>query len=207
VTKNEALELGLALARKAAAIARRPVTFDDLLGPANLGVAQALNEWDECKPFEPLVRKLIRWRIQDYFREMDPLSRHQRGRVKRGDSCSPVHVEINDRINRKMSGRLSPPAAAKWSCPTCRRRTVMTKCPNCGYDPQIPTKREVEVWREISKGSRRKEVASALGIELQTVVIHRTNLARKLGVRGATAALLTRLWFERGMDLEKENVE
>jgi DNA-binding NarL/FixJ family response regulator len=49
--------------------------------------------------------------------------------------------------------------------------------------PPQPTPREMLVIRLIAEGAGSKEIAVALGVEISTVVTHRSNLYRRMGFR------------------------
>ena len=49
------------------------------------------------------------------------------------------------------------------------------------------TRRETEVLRLVVQGCLNKEIAQKMGIEMTTVISHRKNLTRKLGMRSVSA--------------------
>ena len=49
------------------------------------------------------------------------------------------------------------------------------------------TPREIEVLRLLTRGLINKEIADRMGVSLTTVISHRRNLTRKLGIRTASA--------------------
>lgn len=59
------------------------------------------------------------------------------------------------------------------------------------------SERELEVLGHVVEGKMNKEIADALGINLRTVKLHRTNITRKLKVQ--SVAELTRLADEAGL--------
>lgn len=63
-----------------------------------------------------------------------------------------------------------------------------------------PSPRELEIWRRISLGERRKQIAFEMHIDVKTLDAHKAHLAAKLGINGENAAMLTRRWFELGME-------
>jgi|JI6StandDraft_1071083.scaffolds.fasta_scaffold00625_13 DNA-binding NarL/FixJ family response regulator len=55
------------------------------------------------------------------------------------------------------------------------------------------TKKEIEILRELSRGSTDFEVAQVLNISFETVKTHNKNIFKKLSVRNRSEAI--REWF------------
>jgi len=51
------------------------------------------------------------------------------------------------------------------------------------------TKREAEVLTHISEGKNSKTIAAELYISYQTVIVHKKNIMKKLGVRNTTSLI------------------
>lgn len=64
-------------------------------------------------------------------------------------------------------------------------------------DRSEPTPRELQVAWLVSIGKGNKEIADTLKISDKTAEAHRCNLAKKLGIVGTNAALITRYAIEK----------
>jgi len=61
---------------------------------------------------------------------------------------------------------------------------------------EILTPREVEVLKLTEKGFSNRDIAQDLHLSIRTVQTHRSNICKKLGLKGR-AALLKWLWKQR----------
>lgn len=98
---------------------------------------------------------------------------------------APLGV-VKDAVARVLAGE-------RYRCPTTAS-ALRSAHPSTG---SALTPREVEVVRLVAGGLTSKEIASRLGLSEKTVVNHRTNVMRKLGVHDAIS--LTRYALERGL--------
>ncbi|MFO7846965.1 MAG: LuxR C-terminal-related transcriptional regulator [Balneolaceae bacterium] len=61
---------------------------------------------------------------------------------------------------------------------------------------EILTPREVEILKLTEKGYLNRETAHELGLSIRTVQTHRSNICKKLGLKGRSA-LIKWLWEQR----------
>lgn len=129
------------------------------------------------------VRRIIRHRVQDRWRQLDPLTRTQRAR-------------LNGRVLKGYQPKCKSCAVARSKllkcCPRCNRRFKR--------HPVSLTGREIEVWKLIGAGAESAgQIAKVMDISLHTASYYLLLLTRKLGVdRVGTGKviLLIRAWYK-----------
>lgn len=63
---------------------KEPLLLDRLIDKGKDAVVACYAKWDHQRPFIKYCRRRIRGAMQDYFRAIDPLTRRQRERIKKG---------------------------------------------------------------------------------------------------------------------------
>jgi len=100
--------------------------------------------------------------------------------LPRGCHAIDVGVSEEELLRSIMNLARHGHGAHADAVPESVRSTVL------GSDARL-TPREIEVLRGIASGLLNKEIAHRMNVGLSTVITHRKNLTRKLGVRSASA--------------------